>query len=216
MISDALSYPFKGAGLLVILLGTVFGMILQVAASTPVLGLIALLFYFGYFSAYYFQILQHTATGSDREPEWPDISDFLDDIISPAFQVFCVLLISNALWIAGAIMYDPDHALAVGGRVFGLFYFPMALLAVVIMGNINAANPLRVLTSIAKTLPTYAVVGAVLVCLSYVVDVISTYLPGPDFIVWGISTFLLLTFITAHARLLGLFYRQEEEKLDWL
>ncbi len=216
MIADALTYPFKGAGWLLLLMGTVFGMVLEVASTVPVLGLIAMVFYFGYFAAYYYQILQNTATGHDGEPEWPDVTDFMEDILSPLFQVFGVFLISNFLLFLALMSYPSDDPVVLAAMAFGLFYFPMGLLAVAILGHVGAANPVRVLVSIIKTFPTYLLVGGVLVGLSFVIDFVVERLLGPGFLVWGISTFLALTFITAHARLLGLFYRKEEERLDWL
>ena len=96
-----------------------------------------------------------------------------------------------------------------------MFYFPMGLLAVAILGNLGGANPLRVIPSILRTLPSYAVVGSIAVGLSFLIDYIINALPGNPILSNGIATLLTLYFITVHARLLGLFYRKEAEKLDW-
>jgi hypothetical protein len=51
--------------------------------------------------------------------------------------------------------------------------------------------------------------------LSFLIDYIINALPGNPILSNGIATLLTLYFITVHARLLGLFYRKEAEKLDW-
>jgi hypothetical protein len=78
-------------------IGTAMAMLIQLAAFVPVIGLLTILIFYGYFIAYYYQILQKTATGSDVEPDWPDVSDFLDDMVIPTLQVIGVLIISNLL-----------------------------------------------------------------------------------------------------------------------
>ena len=216
MIADALSFPLKGTGILVMIIGTVMAVVLQFATFVPIIGVLALLVFYGYFIAYYYQILQKTATGSNVEPDWPDVTDFLDDMVMPTLQVIGVLIISNLLWALAIWQTSEDSVLSWAGQAFGMFYFPMGLLAVVILGHIGGANPFRVLPSIFRTLPTYTVVGLVAIGLSFLVDWMIENIPGPIYLSWGVSTFLTLYFITAHARLLGLFYQKEEERLDWM
>ena len=215
MITDALSYPLRGSGILVMIMGTIMGMLLQLATFVPVIGLLAIVIFYGYFIAYYYQILQKTATGSDVEPDWPDVSDFIDDTVMPTLQVIGVLIISNLLWALAIWQTGEDSILSWTGQAFGMFYFPMGLLAVAILGNLGGANPLRVIPSILRTLPSYAVVGSIAVGLSFLIDYIINALPGNPILSNGIATLLTLYFITVHARLLGLFYRKEAEKLDW-
>ena len=96
-----------------------------------------------------------------------------------------------------------------------MFYFPMALLGVFILGNLVGANPIRVIPSIARTLPAYAIVGVVAVGLPFLMNDIINNLSGNPMVNQGIATLLMLYFITAHAHLLGIFYRKEAEKLNW-
>ena len=88
----------------------------------------------------------------------------------------------------------------------------MALLGVFILGNLGGANPIRVIPSIARTLPAYAIVA---VGLPFLINGIINNLSGNPMVNQGIATPLMLYFITAHARLLGIFYRKEAEKLNW-
>ena len=215
MVTDALSYPLRGSGILVMIIGTVVAILLQVAAFVPVIGILAAIIFYGYFIAYYYQILQKTATGSDVEPDWPDVSDFLDDMVSPTLQVIGVLIVSNLLWALAIWQTGEESVLSWAAQAFGMFYFPMALLSVIILGNLGGANPVHVIPSIFRTMSTYAVVGFVAVGLSFLVDFIISKLAGNPLVNHGITTLLTLYFITAHARLLGMFYRKEEEKLDW-
>ena len=215
MIADALSYPLRGSGILVMMIGTVVAMLLQLAAFAPVIGLLAILIFYAYFIAYYYQILQKTATGSDVEPDWPDVTDFLDDMVSPTLHVIGVFVISNLLWALAIWQTGEDSLLSWAAQAFGMFYFPMALLGVVILGNLGGANPFHVIPSIVRTISTYAMVGFIAVGLSFLIDFIISKLSGNPIVSQGIATALTLYFITAHARLLGMFYRKEEEKLNW-
>lgn len=217
MIADALSYPFRGAGLFILILGTVAALLLQLASFVPILGFLAIVLLFGYFTAYYYQVLQHTATGSDAEPDWPDVSDFWDDLIRPLLQVIGVLIVANLPWaLAIAFTGSPDSPISLVARIFGMFYFPMALLAVVVLGHLGGANPLLVIPSILRTFPGYAVVAAIAILLPFGIDLIIDATEETPWIAWGVSTFLSLYLITTHARLLGLFYRRKEEALDWI
>ncbi len=139
-------------------------------------------------------------------------------MITPLIQVIAVLIVSNLLWALAIWQFGEDSPLAWVGQGFGMFYFPMALLGVVILGNLSGANPMRVIPSIVRTLPSYALVGAVAVALSFALSWMSERLSESDsiIVIMGATTALTLYFVTVHARLLGLFYRQESEKLDWL
>lgn len=216
MLADALLYPFRGAGLLIMILGTVLAIVLQIVSLAPFVGIIALLIFYGYFTAYYYQILQQSASGSDLEPDWPDVSDYWDDAIRPVIQVLGVLLVSNSLWFLAVWQLGEESPVTWLAEMLGMFYFPMAILGVVTLGHIGGANPLLVIPSIFKTLPRYAVVAAIAIALPLLLDAITQLATSNPYLSWGLSTFLTLYLITAHARLLGLFYQRNEEKLDWI
>ena len=91
----------------------------------------------------------------------------------------------------------------------------MALLGVVILGNLGGASIIRMIPSIARTLQAYAIVVVVAVGLPFLMNDIINNLSGNPMVNQGIATLLMLYFITAHARLLGIFYRKEAEKLNW-
>lgn len=216
MFGDALAYPVKGAGVVVLIMGSIFAVLVQLAGFVPLVGLLAAVFLVGYFAAYYYQILQRTATGNNHEAEFPDVSEFLDDIILPAFQIIGVLIISNLLWALAILVAPDNHVLQWLGRAFGAFYFPMALLSMIIHGHLGGTNPLIVLPSILRTLPRYCIVAAVAMLLSFATNATDRLNFGIPVFGWAIPMFAFLYFITAHARMLGLFYRLEEERLDWL
>ncbi len=169
------------------------------------IGLIAAIFFYGYFAAYYYQILQHTATGHDRDPDWPEIDDFLEDMLRPVFQVVGVLLISHLPWILASWQLGADHAITWTAEFLGMFYFPMGILAVVILGHLGGTNPLLVFPSIFRTLTPYALVAAVIIALPLLFNAILLLADGRPLVGWTVSTLLSLYLITAHGRPLGLF-----------
>ena len=217
MLSDALSYPFRGSGLVIIIIGTIIAVLLQFASIAPMVGTLSLILMGGYFTAYYAQIVKKTATGSDDAPDWPDITDFLADMLMPVFQVIGVFLIANvplmlAIWLTGA-----DSIFSLIAKGLGMFYFPMAMLAVTILGHLGGAMPTVVIPSIGRTFVSYVIVAAIAILLPFLLNVIAKVTPNAFLLMsLGISTALTLILITIHARLLGLFYRNNEERLGWL
>lgn len=57
MVFDALIYPFRRGGWLMILLGAIFSLVLDFMKMAPVVGLIAAIFSFGYFGSFFLSIV---------------------------------------------------------------------------------------------------------------------------------------------------------------
>jgi len=66
MIHDALTFPFRGIGRYMLVIGGVLSLMISFATFVPLLGLIVAIGASGYFTAYSFRIINTTAIGQDQ------------------------------------------------------------------------------------------------------------------------------------------------------
>jgi hypothetical protein len=218
MFLGAFLYPLRGSGLLMIFIGAVMSFLLFIASFAPLYGAIAGLMGAAYFTAFYFDIITTTVVGGDETPDWPGLSDFLGDIALPLFRLIGVILIS--LVPQGALMYflrpgDPGYEAALwSGLGWAAFYFPMGLLNAAIYADISAALPHRVLPAIFRSMPSYLIavflLGAV-IAISAVMAEVSKLVP---YLGWFLGSAFSLYFTMVQARIVGLIYRRNQERLE--
>lgn len=65
MIDDVLTFPFRGVGKYMLVIGSVLSLVFWLAAFVPLLGFIIAVGASGYFAAYYFDIVNSTACGQE-------------------------------------------------------------------------------------------------------------------------------------------------------
>ncbi|HEY5912755.1 MAG TPA: FHA domain-containing protein [Verrucomicrobiae bacterium] len=237
-VCGALLYPLAKDGVLLLLAGTFFFSVLEagkffaryaVAKGMGLGSLISLAFLFlltaigaGYLASYLRRIATGTAMGEIAAPDWPDISDFTAEIFLPLVQLVATILASLVpAIVVGMFVQDGQKAsqavvwVACG---FGAIYFPMAFLAVAMFDSVAALNPLLVMPSIAKTAGSYlwavglfgAVLGAKLSGDYYLPKIIHVpILPSV------ISILVGLYLLMVGARVLGLLYLVNKERLAW-
>ena len=180
-VPGAFLYPLRGAGVLMLLVGTVlFGALKFVAfmggingmmggggAGLTWWGLMLQVIIVGYMFCYMQNIIHSTALGEAEMPSLPDVTSFWDDILLPCLQLIGVTLISFGPLILFAIWLLAADARASGAvlmslSVLGCVYFPMAFLAVAMLDTVAAANPLQVVPSVLKVPSEYLVALCVL------------------------------------------------------
>jgi hypothetical protein len=240
----AFLYPFRGAGVLMVVAGMVilamlkFGAMMMQMGSLRflVFGLILQIFAGGYLFSFLQNIIHSTAAEDPELPDLPGLGNFMDDILLPFLRLlglvtFCFgPAIVLAVWLA--ISGNSALGIAVlAAMLFGLAYFPMAFLAVAILDTFTAANPLVVVPSILKVpaeyLVTLLVLGAVFgfrALGEFLVSILfpegfSTHSMGALFGMLGAQVFwafisLYLLIVATH--LLGLLYVTRKHKLGWL
>ncbi len=98
----------------------------------------------------------------------------------------------------------------------GVVYFPMAMLAVVVLGYTGALSPLIVIPAIFRGGWLYWV-GVLMLCVLYVGgSVIDKYLSGSliigTLVMSVVGSYTLMT----NARILGVVYRERQDELGWL
>jgi hypothetical protein len=224
-IPGAFVYPFKGFGVVVLIIATLLFQGASFLRGT-LWGIIlwGMLFLF-------MQNIIHTTAADEKEPlGFPEFSG----VFGAAFQLGATILVSFgpaiAMTVARFFEVDIPGAAIIAATILGCLYFPMAFLAVAMKDTVMAANPLVVIPAIAKV-PLEYIVTCILVLGVYALrqagDLVSSIAGGVSFstkdmsvllialsgaLVWAlINTYLLSVSI----RILGLLYISKKHKFGW-
>ncbi|HEX7858922.1 MAG TPA: FHA domain-containing protein, partial [Verrucomicrobiae bacterium] len=155
VMTAAWAYPFKGNGPVILIAGAIFFAIAGFAQRFMfLLGGMVYVFTTGYYMAYSQQVVQTSAQDEDQPPSWPDVSEFISDIIVPFFQSLAL----QVLYL-GPVLYCVFHA-ALGRKeyilfaiVFGaiaVFMMPMGWLAVSMHESVVGISPHVIVPSILR------------------------------------------------------------------
>jgi hypothetical protein len=213
-LPDAFAYPFKGSGIILILVGTVCFSFLDYFASLSVFGFIATAFVAVYLCAFMMKIVNSSADGKKELPDWPDASDFLGDIIVPLFQVIWtgIFCFAPAIIYLIFLHFDIFFWLLLA---FGILYFPMALISVALTNSVLSINPVLVVPSIIKVPVDYlaaCVILALIALLANFSQLLVSIIPLAGLV---LKNLIGLYFLVVEAHVLGLIYHANQEKLGW-
>ncbi len=219
LLKDILTYAYRGSGKQVLAVCVALSVVAKLAGIAPGIGLVAALLLSGYFSAIYFQLIQSSATGGKEAPEFPETANLFEDIIWPMLQIVVVGIVSFGPWVgygfwAGEERFNP--LLGYGLLGFGVSYFPMAMLAVVVLGYTGAVSPHVVLPAMFRGGWLYWA-GVLMLCLLYLAESLVEDAFEYSFVVGPLVMSVLgtYTFMT-NARILGVVYRERREEIGWL
>jgi hypothetical protein len=246
-IPDAFVYPVRGSGVFILLVGMVIFAGIKLGNMMMISGVLALnirnvLLGVGLqviLGGYLFTLLQNmihaTASGENEVPELSGVN-FLEDIMMPFFRLLGLVLACflPAIGLTIAVFVTKMPVLAIGilpAVLFGCVYFPMAFLAVAILDNIGAVNPLAVIPSIMKVPLEYTVTVIVLASVLLITQVgdigLKLLFPkglmtesigelvgmfGLKFLLSLIAVYLLIV----KTRILGLLYLCKKDVLGWI
>lgn len=200
-----------------LLVGGGLGLVSDLASWVPILGFFAVILLLGYMIATYFEIIQSTSTGSNEAPEFPEFSNVIEDLVYPIIQVIFVGLLSFLPWLVWIFLLGGKEDLIGDALIyFGMAYFPMAMMAVVVLGEMRAANPFVVIPAIVRAGGFYWLAVGSLVLL-YLFEILVAGFFGGIFILGTVViAFIGMYTLMANGRILGLIYREKEEELGWL
>jgi len=223
LLPDAFPYPFKGKGKIMLIAGAIFFWLLELIASVSLFGLAIMFFVGGYLVSSMFRIIGSSANGDEELPDWPDFSDFWNDIINPVFLICATVVASSLPVIFCFFLFGrSDQSIFLSNPLFwlaiiaGMFYFPMGLLAVALFNRVLALNPLLVVVSILKV-PMEYLVACVLLLFIYGANLIGNALTGfIPFLGGLLGWFLSLYLLMVEMRVLGLLYYTNKKRLKWL
>jgi len=222
-------YPFRGSGLLVLIISTLLFSGLEYMGSgfSLLMGIAAI----GYLFAYMQNIIHATA---NQEEEMPELPGF-DDLFGACFRLLGAVVMSFGPAIGLAVYAflqegSPVVIAMIPAIIFGCLYFPMALLAVAMKDSVAAANPLVVVPTILKVpmeyLVTVLVMGAVF-GLRMLGGTIVTVMASGTYSTRSMNVLLITlglrafwSFVTVYLlavnmRILGLLYLTKKDRFGW-
>ena len=216
--TDTLSYPFRGSGKYIFLIGAIISIGSDLASLAPLVGGIASLLLFGYFCAVYFNIIESSAVGGKEAPDYPELSNIMEDVIWPMLQITSVMLVSFAP-LGGYLLYAGDGAngwVALALLVLGTLYAPMAILAVVILGYMGALSPHIVFPAIVRAGWLYLAMVILLLVIYGLQMFIARFLAGFFILKFLILSVVGMYCLMANGRALGLIFRDRRDELNWI
>ena len=202
-----------------IVLGAVFSVILDFLQGAPLVGFLVGIFGAGYFGSFYLSVINTTMIERDEVPEWPNFSDFLDDLLAPLLRLIGLVIFSFLPAFVLLLFWDEETAWWLPAMIcalgWGCFYFPMAAMASLAFGGLGAALPHIVLPGIVRSLPGYLFVVAVLV-LGVIISAMAEELAARvPYVGWFVATAIGFYALMFQGRLIGLLYRAKKDRLGW-
>ena len=222
---SAFSYPVKKDGVFLLVCGTIFFGFLDgarwVLSYFKLVGFLGLAYWLslimgvGYLFAFMQNIVQASAQGEEKMPDFPEISGFWDGLVVPCIRFGFVWAVCLGPGIAVMLFVSPLFGVPV--LLLGLFCLPMAILTVCLADSIGGLNPIIIFSGIGKVpLPYLVVCGVFLVIIALVNGVrMLLELTGIPILPAVISTFISLYGLTVEMRLLGLLYYTNKTNLAW-
>lgn len=215
-------YPLHGDGLWILGAGTfMFGIVgfFRHYNIIPFIGMILGFIISGYLAAYLMKIISHSADGEKEVPDFPDFVDFQDSIIAPAFKVMGATVLPIIPTLAYYFLARPElgfrDPIVIILFLIGLFVIPMCLLTISLTDSISSINPLFIIPSILKTFGSYIVAFGMLVVIVFLELTAKNLIASIPFLRYFIESFLTLYFIMLEARVIGLVYYSNRERLNW-
>ncbi len=216
---DALGYPVRGSGRILLFIGAALAALLGFVSGFSMFGGIAWLLGVCYFNAYYHSIVESTVSWNEDPPDWPDVSDLVGEVIVPMVRTVGVFLISFFPMLGAVALRSEDgdiwrSPLVWLGILWGVLYFPMAILHVIVSNEMIRAFPQHVLPRIARAMPNYLLLAGLLLA-GLVISGFAEVLLGRIPLIGGLlAAGAGLYFMMAQARLAGIFYRDQLGRED--
>ena len=219
MLRDATAYPLRGHGLVLILLGGLFLAFLDLLSRSFRMrtALFFAIFGAGYLAAYMFHIVEASANGKRRLPDWPEFSNFWDSICIPFFQVLLPIAVCALPGCAPILLLgwnEQAFAMGVAIAIVCSFYLPMAILSIAVNNAVAGMHPANVLPAIFAVFPRYAAIWLVLAAMGTASELLYfLVLDGIPFIGIALNMWATIYLVAVEMRLLGVLYQTSEGKL---
>src|SRR5258706_2913308 len=231
-VREAFKYPFIGDGLVLLIGGTFFfgfldaanyisrnGMVFAMRGTMMRAVIITFVLGTGYMFSFLKNVIYTSALGDRHMPDWPEISEWQSDIVSPMFQFVMVTLLSFGPAIGVYLWADGDYPWLVAlVALAGCVYFPMCFLGVAMFDSLAALNPLFVVGSILRIPREYSIATLIVIgilgvrWLSESALSLLLHIPlAPTLI----ADLICLVLLIVEARILGLLYLSEKTTLGW-
>lgn len=220
-LPGAFGFPFKGAGLILLVSGTIFFGFLEFLSKFtwgPV-RLFAFVMVGGYYMGFLLKIVAASANGDKELPGFPDISNLPDEVVRPFLYSLAIWAIAFGPAVVFFVLSEGESTAllvaSVAYALIGICYMPMAFLRVALFDSFGSLNPLAVFGSILRV-PGEYVVAMVVLLIVLVINVAVQWLVGDVAFLGGVlSGFASLYFAAVTMRIVGMIYYYKSDKLGW-
>lgn len=220
-VGTAFIYPLTGAGVFILVGGTLLLVFGVMASIWPIIGLLANIGVMGFLAAYLMRIITESGEGEDTPPSWPDVTDLHEDILRPLwlFVVPAVLVFIPYLWVSlggSDPSLEPETQLQWALLALALALLPMMLLSVSMHNSLAGLSPAVLLPSYVKAAGSYVLALGVLAMAVWLEYTLRSLLF--DVNIWlglVVSQSVYLYTLMVEARVLGLLYRTNRDRLNW-
>lgn len=223
-LPTAFSYPFKGSGIWMMLIGSVLFAGVSFAAQYSRYVWVLMI---GYSALYAQGIIHATSQGDVRGPAWPDTdTNIMAEVRAACWKVVltCALCFAPAfgllIWGMSGEQGEISWKIlpAILAALTGCAYLPMSLLAVAMFDSITAMNPVVVVPSIARIPLPYLLTSMILMVVILlkwgIYWTLEILIPVP--IVPDLLTSLVgFYFLTVSTFILGLMYYTQRHRIGW-
>jgi hypothetical protein len=225
-LPDACRYPLRGDAFLYIFIVLLMELVQMVLPN--ILGILSLFINIVigcYLVLLWQQIIQSTIDGKDQLPNMPFASlDWHENLglYLRYIVLICVCFSPVILFHINAAMNENTPGLLLY-VCYGIscLYFPMVILAFLITDSLAVLSPVFIIRSILRNLPDYLVLAGLL-ALGIAADSLTSILYEPShsrLFLWAvilISEAIGLYLFFVWMRLVGLFYRRNQDRLAWV
>lgn len=177
------------------------------------------IFLIGYMFYYFVECVRDSAAGGLRAPEIFGSTFGKDKMLEQYFTLFaCYAFFFGPITFYRSYIYfyhtQMNNAIFWSLFAYGIFLFPMGILAVVMFDSINGLNPILLICSIASTFFQYWALILFICVLGFLPVALKWILPQ-SLIISFISSAVRIYLIMVIAHLLGRFYWRYQDKLNW-
>lgn len=231
-ILDIFLYPTSMSGLINLGIFWLLPIILGFIQILPipfmwVIVLIARILVAGYMYYFFMECIRNSASGGIRAPEniasMPDMNDAAIQVIEIVVSVAIFwgplggYLMYKIFWQSAGTTYPYNPTTDTMFWLFfgyGIFFFPIGLLALAMFDSSSAFNPLLWITSILSTFFQYCSLVLFFCMLGWLFSkVVTPFQKSQLFLYLFRAAFIYLAMVASH--LLGCFYYLNSEKLNW-
>ena len=216
---EALKYPVRGASSATLFTGMLLGVGIALAAWVPIAGPLLGLFGWMYFASYSLSVVE-CGISQSRAPDWPELSNAYDNVLSPAVQVLGVGLLAMlpGLLLGALDGGEPTEGLTFFG-LLGLIhewlYLPMGMAGLAVSGSIRGTLPHRIWPAILRSFPDYGVVFMIFAALALLNDFAMAFLSWVPILGSIIAVTLSLYILTVQSRLTATMYLNLQDKIKF-
>ena len=170
---------------------------------------------------YFSECVRDSAKGGTRAPDAFAIGDFYEMPLQMLYIIACCLIFFAPAGVYYLIVKDKD-AIFWLLLAYGIFFFPMGLLATIMFDSFSGLNPVLLIGSVFGSLFQYCGIVLFFVMILVVPFIIVSLPPENEHfsrytivIIIGVFYFIMIYISLVSAHLLGRFYWRNQEKLNW-